>query len=74
MLTKLLGKIFGDKQKKNIKKLRPYVDVINGEFEKLADLSEEELRSRTDLFRRRLARGEMPSSRRRPSARWALSG
>jgi len=58
LLTKLLGKIFGDKQKKNIKRLWPYVDVINGEFEKLADLSEEELRSRTDLFRRRLARGE----------------
>jgi len=58
LLKKLLGKIFGDKQKKNIRELEPYVEEINREFEGLSDLSEEELKARTDLFRRRLARGE----------------
>ena len=58
MLKKLLGKIFGDKQKKNIRELEPYVEEINREFEGLSDLSEDELKARTDLFRRRLARGE----------------
>ncbi|MCY4489586.1 MAG: preprotein translocase subunit SecA [Deltaproteobacteria bacterium] len=51
-------KIFGTKNDREVKRLRPVVEHINGlepEFEKLTDA---ELREKTDEFRRRLADGE----------------
>ncbi|MBD3370140.1 preprotein translocase subunit SecA [Candidatus Fermentibacteria bacterium] len=58
MLSKLVNVLIGDKQKKNIKALQPYVVEINEHMADLAELSEEELCALTDTFRRRLIRGE----------------
>ncbi|MBZ0266930.1 preprotein translocase subunit SecA, partial [bacterium] len=51
-------RLFGSQQARDIKRYRPRVDAINAEWEKLADLSDEQLQAKTDEFRRRLADGE----------------
>ncbi len=43
--------MFGTKHDKDVKLLRPIVDEINAEFEKLSGLSDEELRAKTDEFK-----------------------
>ncbi len=53
-ITKLFSKLFGDKQQRDIKKLRPIVDAINEEFAKLRELTDQQLRERSDDFRRRI--------------------
>jgi len=57
-MKNLITKMFGTKHDRDVKKIRPYVDVINAHFEKLHDLSEEELVGKTEEFRKRLADGE----------------
>ncbi len=57
-MKNLLTKIFGTKHDREAKKLQPFVDQINEEFEKLEILSEEDLLAKTDEFRKRLADGE----------------
>ena len=54
----IVKKVFGTKNDREVKRLRPVVEHINGlepEFEKLTDA---ELREKTDEFRRRLGDGE----------------
>ncbi len=54
----IVKKVFGTKNDREVKRLRPVVEHINGlepEFEKLTDA---ELRDKTDEFRRRLGDGE----------------
>lgn len=46
-ITKGFAKIFGTKTEKDLKELNPYVGLINGEFEKLKTLSDDELRNKT---------------------------
>ncbi len=55
MISGLLKKIFGDKSQKDIKALTPYVEKINEEFKKLANLSDDELRAKTQEFKKRIA-------------------
>ena len=50
----LLKKVFGDSNERKLKKLWPLVAQINNEFEKLQDLSDEDLRARTDKFKARI--------------------
>ena len=50
-MLKAIQKIFGSKSDKDVKQLRPIVDEINEEFEKLSGLSDDELRGKTDEFR-----------------------
>ncbi len=50
----IIKSIFGSKHERDAKKLEPAVDEINEAFEKLHDLSEEELRGKTDQFRSRI--------------------
>ena len=50
----IIKKVFGDSNERKLKKLWPLVDEINAQFEQLQDLSEEELRGKTDEFRRRI--------------------
>jgi len=57
-MMNLITRIFGTKHDRDAKKMAPAVAEINEQFEKLKDLSEEELRARTDLFRERLKAGE----------------
>ncbi|RKX23622.1 MAG: preprotein translocase subunit SecA, partial [Candidatus Zixiibacteriota bacterium] len=54
----IITKLFGTKHDRDVKKLTPMVGEINGHFEKLENLSEEELKAKTDEFRARLADGE----------------
>jgi preprotein translocase subunit SecA len=53
-MLKLLQKVFGSKNEKDVKTLLPIVDQINAEYAKLQSLSDEELRAKTDEFRARI--------------------
>ncbi len=58
MLKGFLTKVIGDPNEKELSRLQPLVDAINGlelEFEALSDA---QLRAKTDEFRARLAQGE----------------
>ena len=55
---KLLEKIFGSYSAKEIKRITPIVDKIEEIEETLKDLSDEELRGKTEEFKKRLANGE----------------
>ena len=51
---KALSKIFGDPQKKILKKLRKRVEAINALSEKYEKMSDEELREQTNVLKNRL--------------------
>ena len=53
-MLKLLQKLFGNKQDKDAKELRPYVTKILAEYVKLRNISDDELRGRSDIFRQRI--------------------
>ena len=53
---KALSKIFGDPQKKILKRLRKQVDVINGLNDKYEKMSNKELRTQTDELKKRLSK------------------
>ena len=46
-ITKGFAKIFGTKTEKDLKELNPYVGLINTEFEKLRNITDDELRGKT---------------------------
>ncbi len=50
-----VAKIFGTKSDKDIKLLEPYVGLINTEFSKLKNISDDELRGKTDELKGRIA-------------------
>ncbi|OPL17968.1 MAG: hypothetical protein AVO35_07350 [Candidatus Aegiribacteria sp. MLS_C] len=58
MLKNVVRSLFGDRQRKKIAELQPFVDTVNGYWEGLAELSEDEFRDMTRRFRVRLAAGE----------------
>ena len=47
LVTKGLSKIFGSKSDKDIKQVMPIVEDINKEYEKLKNITDNELRSKT---------------------------
>ena len=47
MLTSLIRKVFGDKNTKAMKELWPIVDEIKLEYEKIKNLTEDELKQKT---------------------------
>lgn len=53
-MLKLLQKLFGNKKEKDIKELQPYVTKILAEYGKLRNISDDELRARSDVFRERI--------------------
>ncbi len=53
-MLNVLKKIFGDKHEKNLKLLWPVVDEINQEYEKLKQLSDDELRAKTQEFKNKI--------------------
>ncbi|MCB0283438.1 MAG: preprotein translocase subunit SecA [Calditrichaeota bacterium] len=57
-MQSVIKSIFGSKNDREIKKLIPLVTEINEHFEKLQDLSEEQLQKKTIEFRERLQNGE----------------
>jgi len=53
-MLNIVKKIFGDKHEKNLKLLWPVVDEINQEYEKLKQLSDDELRAKTQEFKNKI--------------------
>jgi len=49
-----LQKLFGDSKERQLKRLWPVVEQINAEYEKLQDLTDDELQAKTDEFRGRI--------------------
>jgi preprotein translocase subunit SecA len=47
IVTKILGLFLGNKYEKDIKEINPYVEKVHMEFEKLRDLSNDQLRDKT---------------------------
>lgn len=53
-ITGIAGKIFGNKADRDIKEIMPLVEKIKEEFPKLASLSNDELRGRSNNFRKKI--------------------
>ena len=58
MFGAVARKIFGTSNDRRIRAYRPHVDAINGLEKELERLSDDELRARTDAFRKELADGK----------------
>ena len=55
MINTLLGKVFGTKNEREVKRLLPRVEAINALEPEMQKLSDEQLRAKTDEFRKRIA-------------------
>ena len=53
-MLNIVKKLFGDKHAKNLKELSPIVEEINQEYEKIKDLSDEELKQKTVEFKEKI--------------------
>ena len=53
---KALSKIFGNPQKKILKRLQKQVDIINGLSEKYEKMSDKELQAQTEALKKRLTK------------------
>ncbi len=53
-MLKLLQRLFGNKKEKDIKELQPYVTKVLAEYGKLRNISDDNLRDRSDVFRERI--------------------
>ncbi len=53
-INKSISGIFGTKADRDLKDLKPNVDLVNAEFDKLQSLSDDELRGRTATFQAQL--------------------
>ncbi len=54
MINTLLGKVFGTKNERDLKRLMPQVEAINALELQMQQLSDERLRAKTDEFRQRV--------------------
>jgi len=57
-MLKLLTKVFGDRNERVLKSLYPLVNQVNSFSDAIATLSDEELKAKTDEFRKRVEQGE----------------
>ena len=53
-MLNVFKKVFGDKYEKDLKLLRPFVDEINQEYEKIKNLSDEQLKAKTEEFKQKI--------------------
>jgi preprotein translocase subunit SecA len=58
MVSTLLKKVFGTKNERELKKLWPLVENVNSLEESISSLSDEQLKDKTEEFRKRLENGE----------------
>src|SRR5918992_320113 len=58
MIGQLLAKVIGTQNERELKRLRPLVADINALEPSIQPLTDEQLRGKTDEFRKRLAAGE----------------
>ncbi len=54
MINTLLGKVFGTKNERELKRLMPQVEAMNALEPKMRQLSDDQLRAKTDEFRKRI--------------------
>ncbi len=54
MINVLLGKVFGTKNEREVKRLKPRVAAVNALEAGMRELSDEQLRAKTDEFRKRI--------------------
>ncbi len=57
MINEFSGKIFGTRNEREIKRLRPRVAAINALEPEMQKLSDNQLRAKTDEFRARIQTG-----------------
>jgi preprotein translocase subunit SecA len=57
MVVKLLEKVFGTKHEREMKRLQPIIDQINGFEPQLKSLTDEQLQAKTPEFKQRVANG-----------------
>ncbi len=57
-LLDILGFLFGSKQDKDVKKLRPILDRVNSFKDAIHQLSDDELKNKTAEFKERLKNGD----------------
>ena len=69
----LITKIFGTKHDRDTKKIRPLVDEINRFYASYSDLSEDELKGKTDAFRGRMQEATRESREHLESLRAGLT-
>jgi len=53
-MLKVFKKIFGDKYEKELKLLLPIVEETNNEYEKLKNISDDDLKAKTEEFRKKI--------------------
>ncbi|MBN1968622.1 MAG: preprotein translocase subunit SecA [Candidatus Delongbacteria bacterium] len=58
MLNLILNKLFGTKQEREVKKLKPIVDKINQLFETYKNFSEDEVKNKTTELKKKYSDGE----------------
>ena len=58
MLSKITSKFFGSSNERQIKKYKPIIEKINNLENELCNLSDEELKSKTKIFKERLLNNE----------------
>ncbi|WDE96867.1 preprotein translocase subunit SecA [Lentisphaera profundi] len=58
MIAPILKKLFGSSNERFVKRMQPDVDAINAKEKEYQNLSEEQLKAKTQEFRDRLAKGE----------------
>jgi len=54
-ITKMIGKFLGNKSEKDVREMQPKVDLILEAFDKLQNISNDELRAKTAEFKARIA-------------------
>jgi len=54
LLSKGIAKVFGTKSERDIKEILPYVDKTNEEYRKLQDISDDELRGKTQILKSKI--------------------
>ena len=57
-ITNVLGKVFGSKQDKDVKRLEPILERVKSLYSAVSELSDEQLKAKTDEFKNRLKEGE----------------
>lgn len=55
IITKGIAKVFGTKADRDLKELLPYVDLINAEYQKLASITDDELRGKSQELKEEIA-------------------
>ena len=58
MLSKLTSRLFGSSNERQIKKYKPIIDQINNLENEFSDLSDEQLKLKTKIFKDRLSKNE----------------